>query len=158
MHIELRKLAISKTLSEETTAYTAEIWINGVKAFAASNHGHGGCDMYRQLGTVTEHQANTWLKANRTPRIFHGMTLEPDLENEVAKLMDAAEARKTLLGKIRRSIVTIEDDKVFSYPLKGHDRASMTAAILKRTPTATIVTTDEAMIARALALMPDADD
>ena len=59
MHIEMSKLAISKTLSEETTAYTAEVWVDGVKAFAASNHGHGGCDMYRQLGAVTEQQVNT---------------------------------------------------------------------------------------------------
>ena len=51
------------------------------------------------------------------------MALEPDLKNEVARLMDAAEARKILLGKIRRSIVTIEDNKVLSSPLKSRDRA-----------------------------------
>lgn len=46
MHIELRKLRVVAALSEETACYTAEIWIDGVRSFAASNRGHGGADDY----------------------------------------------------------------------------------------------------------------
>lgn len=159
MLIELRKLAISKHLSEETTAYSAEIWINGVKTFAASNHGHGGCDLYRQLGTMTEQQVNTWLKANQKPRLFNGVILEPDLETEIASLMDAAAARQSLTRKLKATVVTIEGEQVYTYPLKNRDRTALTAEILKRSPNATIVTVgDEPTITRALALLAIGDE
>lgn len=54
MQIELRKLKLALYLSEETTAYSAEIWIDGELAFHASNQGHGGADLYRQIGRWSE--------------------------------------------------------------------------------------------------------
>lgn len=43
MRIELKKVTYSAALSEETNAFTADIWINGKKAGTARNSGHGGC-------------------------------------------------------------------------------------------------------------------
>lgn len=40
--LELRKVKYSPSLSEETYAFTAEIWMDGKKEGTASNHGHGG--------------------------------------------------------------------------------------------------------------------
>jgi len=40
--LELRKVKYSPTLSEETYAFTAEVWMDGKKEGTASNHGHGG--------------------------------------------------------------------------------------------------------------------
>ena len=54
MHIELRKLKVVDALSEETTCYSAEIWIDGQRAFLASNRGHGAADDYHAVGSVTE--------------------------------------------------------------------------------------------------------
>jgi len=159
MHIELRKLSISRALSEETTAYSAEIWIDGIKAFAASNHGHGGSDLYRQLGAVTEAEVDAWLKVNRSPRHFDGLTLEPDLETEIARLIDAVETRRVLLRKLKTAVVTIEDDAVFTYPLRNRDRSALVAALARSKPSATIVTVDdEATIARAIDLTAAGDD
>lgn len=42
MKIELRKLKIAEHMSEETTAFTAEIFIDGVRAGYAKNSGRGG--------------------------------------------------------------------------------------------------------------------
>ncbi len=42
MRIELRKVEYSAQLSEETAAFSAEIWIDGQKAGHARNHGQGG--------------------------------------------------------------------------------------------------------------------
>lgn len=42
MRIELRKVDYSARLSEETSAFSADVWIDGVKVGQASNHGHGG--------------------------------------------------------------------------------------------------------------------
>ncbi len=42
MKIELKKISISLSLSEETIAFTADIYVNGVKAGYARNGGTGG--------------------------------------------------------------------------------------------------------------------
>ena len=43
MQIELRRVSYSATLSQETSAFTADIWVDGRKAGSAENHGTGGC-------------------------------------------------------------------------------------------------------------------
>jgi hypothetical protein len=42
LQVELRRIHVSKQLSEETTAFTADIHIDGKRVGYASNHGHGG--------------------------------------------------------------------------------------------------------------------
>jgi hypothetical protein len=42
MEVELKKLAIYPRLSEETTAFAADLWIDGAKVGYAKNDGHGG--------------------------------------------------------------------------------------------------------------------
>lgn len=69
MKIEIRNLKIARSLSEETTAYTADVYVDGTKTFAASNHGHGGCDTYHRYPTakVDEAAVNAWLATNVAP-------------------------------------------------------------------------------------------
>lgn len=43
--IELKNIKLLKSLSEETPAYTAVVYLDGKKAAEVSNHGHGGPDM-----------------------------------------------------------------------------------------------------------------
>lgn len=139
MLIELRKLRTIKALSEETPCYTAEIWIDGALAFHANNRGHGGADDYRQVGAVTEAEVSNWLRANRPQRSSHGMTFDPDLEHEVATLMDQAEQHALLRRRLRTHIVTIEDGVVYTYPLKGRPAAVIAAAIRAKKPDVEIV-------------------
>lgn len=47
MKIELKKVQIYNKLSEETTAFTADIYVNGVKAGYAKNDGCGGSTLSR---------------------------------------------------------------------------------------------------------------
>jgi len=154
MLIELRKLRIIKALSEETPCYAAEIWIDGALAFHASNRGRGGADDYRQAGAITEAEVNSWLRAERPQRSSHGMTFDPNLEDEVARLMDQAEQHALLRRRLRTHIVTIEDDAVYSYPLKGRPAVVIAAAIRAKKPDAEIVNdAGEAGIARAVQLL-----
>jgi hypothetical protein len=46
MKIELKKISFSEALSEETNAFTADLYINGVKAGYCKNTGQGGCTDY----------------------------------------------------------------------------------------------------------------
>jgi hypothetical protein len=44
MKIEMRKLRVHKDMSEETTCFSAELFIDGRRVAHVSNDGHGGCD------------------------------------------------------------------------------------------------------------------
>ena len=43
MQTELRRISYNASLSQETSAFTADIWVDGKKAGSAENHGTGGC-------------------------------------------------------------------------------------------------------------------
>lgn len=47
MKVELKKLKTYAALSEETVAFTADVWINGKRSGDAKNDGHGGCTLVR---------------------------------------------------------------------------------------------------------------
>ncbi|EZP69784.1 hypothetical protein BV96_03832 [Sphingomonas paucimobilis] len=154
MRIELRKLKIVKALSEETPCYTAEIWIDGAIAFLASNRGHGGADEYRQVGALTEAEVNAWLKINRPSRSYDGLTLEPDLEHEVARLIDEAEQLALLRRRLRSNIITIEGGAVYTYALKGRPAAAVIAAVRARKPDIGVVNEmGEPGLARAVQIL-----
>jgi hypothetical protein len=53
MQIELKNIVINQRLSEETICFSADIFIDGIKAGQASNRGHGGCTDYHHLNTDT---------------------------------------------------------------------------------------------------------
>jgi len=46
MKIQLKKIYFSEQMSEETNAFTADLWINGKKIAYVKNDGHGGCTNY----------------------------------------------------------------------------------------------------------------
>ena len=46
LKIELRKLTVYERMSEETTAFVAEVYVNGVNVAHAKNDGHGGSTYY----------------------------------------------------------------------------------------------------------------
>ena len=47
MKIEIKNVQFSEALSEETNAFTANLYINGKKVGYCKNQGHGGCTDYR---------------------------------------------------------------------------------------------------------------
>lgn len=157
--IELRKLKIVRALSEETTCYTAEIWIDGRIAFHASNRGHGGADHYRRLGDVTEAEVDAWVKANQAARTVLGHELESSLENHVAVLIDEAEAITTLRRRLRTSIVIVENDQVFSVALRKRPPGPIVAALRAKSPAAEFVDPNDAvLLLKAARLMLDASE
>lgn len=139
MKIELRRIAYSPMLSEETSAYTAEIWIDGERAFLARNQGQGGCDLYHQVGRWSEAEINAWLKANRPLQPFQGLTLEHDLEAEVGDLLAHALELRRLKRLLRTSLVTIERGQVFQYPLRKRPLAIVMRAVLATNPAALVI-------------------
>ncbi len=54
MKIELRKVAHYPRLSEETAAFNADLYIDGVKRATVENDGKGGCNMVRPWQVMEE--------------------------------------------------------------------------------------------------------
>mgnify|MGYP000205058208 FL=1 len=46
MNIELKKIKVAENMSEETTAFTAELFVNGKNIGYVKNDGRGGCTDY----------------------------------------------------------------------------------------------------------------
>ena len=65
---ELKKVKIYVGMSRETTAFNAELWIDGKLAAHVENDGHGGCNFIRYVDrnhgkSAFEDAFNAWTKA-----------------------------------------------------------------------------------------------
>jgi len=65
VNIELKRFTTNARLSQETTAFAADVWVDGKKAGTAENDGHGGNTMVHLDPSV------------RTAVEAHGKTLVP---------------------------------------------------------------------------------
>jgi hypothetical protein len=119
MKIELKKIKIAEHMSEETTAFTAEIYINGVNAGYAKNDGRGGCTDYhpyegkRSLIQAAEKHCLTLpaqkidMGEGRKPLVIE-MNLEnfiDDLVHEELKRRDQKKFEKQLEKRMEKSIM-----------------------------------------------------
>jgi hypothetical protein len=94
MKIELKNVKFYERLSEETTAFTADVFANGKKIGYAKNDGCGGCTDIRQIGGVNSNlfvECVNWLKTQ--PEINIGTDNDPfmvnsDMENKVDQLFE----------------------------------------------------------------------
>ncbi len=66
MKIELKRFTINARLSRETTAFAADVWVDGLKVGHAENDGHGGATSVRLEPAV------------RSKIEAHGRTLVPE--------------------------------------------------------------------------------
>jgi hypothetical protein len=139
MKIELRRITYNAALSQETSAYTADVYIDGELAFHARNQGTGGADFFHKAGRWTEIEVNQWLVANRPPRSFGTFTYDHDLEVEVGDLLAHELERRRLKRLMRTCLVTIERGQIFQYPLRKRPVDTITSAVLATNPDAIIV-------------------
>lgn len=147
MKIELRKIKISESLSEETTAYTAEIWVDGVLSFYASNHGTGGSDLYQRVGmtTPTEHSVNDWLAANMPPITFDdvGMPeMDPmpcNMEFFVGDLLAKHQREKRLSRMLSQKVVALHPEKKELYSFKLKPTPEFIRKVAERNPDLVVV-------------------
>lgn len=154
MKIELRKVHYSAALSQETAAYTAEIWIDGELAFHARNQGTGGADFYHRVGRWTEADVDAWLKANRPPHALDDFTCDHDLELEVSDLLARWSEGRRLQRLLRTNLITIENGQILQYPLRKRPLAIVARAVRATNPEAVVVNdAGEAVLARALDLL-----
>lgn len=105
MNIELRNIKIYEKLSEETIAFSANIYINGVNAGQADNTGHGGPTSYgynSAKGKKLLDEAEAYCQTlpaevlHDTPSKGKTVTIQMNLENYIDNLVSAHQQKKYL--------------------------------------------------------------
>lgn len=114
MKIELRKLSTNQKLSEETNCFSADVYVDGVKAAEHSNYGHGGPDMVRVIDKEKYAEFEAWCKAQ--PPIPIGLGTDRTIEMNaelyvgelVEKMIQSKRLKRTCKGK---TLFRVEGDK-----------------------------------------------
>jgi len=89
MKIEIRNIKIAPFLSEETIAFTSDVFVNGVKTAYAKNDGQGGCTFYHAYENKREllAEAEAYAKSlsNNLEDIIDNVIYAKDQEREQKK-------------------------------------------------------------------------
>lgn len=121
MKIELKSIEWNKGASEETLCFSGKVWVDGVAAFWAVNHGHGGSTMFRPVAGYTGPdlgQVDGWLAKDRAPVVFEGGSCPYDLEQFCFDEILVREQYQTMKRKMRAAVLFCEDGQLFSYKYK----------------------------------------
>jgi hypothetical protein len=106
MELQLKNVYFSERLSEETNAFTADVWFKGKKVGYAKNDGHGGCTYIHSYDGMREEFKKAEAYAKTLPDIvtdFKGKDGKPfvitsDLESQVEEMftnwLDVKEIKK----------------------------------------------------------------
>jgi len=103
MKIELKRFTSNARLSQETTAFAADVWVDGQKVGHATNDGHGGSTLVhldREVRDAVE---------------AHGKTLVP---NEYKSFMSGAE---WIVDQLVEAELQKRSDKVFARKIAAAD-------------------------------------
>lgn len=103
--IELKGVKLFAELSEETTAFFCTVYVNGVKAFTASNDGKGGANRYDLVKLTDRHrdllrQAEEYARS-LPPKPYQGMELTYDLDLLMGDLLMEWEVNRWLKRQCR---------------------------------------------------------
>jgi hypothetical protein len=133
MKIELKNLKINERLSEETTCFSATVYVNGKRAFEAGNRGHGGCNEYKGA-----YEAAAAYAATLPPYTGVVGSIPYDLDMLIDDLIEAERFERALKHDLKR-VAFVDGGKY--YVTKAAATPDMIAAVVGRYPTATILNT-----------------
>lgn len=111
MNIELKKVSHNARLSEETPAYAAEVWVDGVKRGTTRNAGHGGPDEVhpRSLEEEIEAYAKTLPKTK-----YRDMELAESAESVLHALLGRHLEGKRLARMLKDKVVLLRGGQCFT--------------------------------------------
>lgn len=130
MKIELKRISYSKRLSQETSAYAADVWIDGVKHGTVENSGHGGPDMIRprELADAIDTYAKTL-----PPTEYMGTKLPMSAEMIFGDLLNDHLAWKDMTRAMKtKTLFVALDGKLYS--VKGTVAPSDAKIVLNKLP------------------------
>lgn len=138
MQIELRNIKVAEHLSEETSAFTANLYINNKKIAFVKNGGHGGStdyQLYNQEDAPTLRQAEEYCKslppAVYPDSIIDGkpLTIPMDLENYIDYLLNTHLQKKDLEKFHKKMAKHQENSILLGIPDKQYRRLQFSKPI-----------------------------
>jgi len=124
MKLSIKNVKINKTMSEETTCFSADVYVDGKKAFLAANRGMGGAnEYYPTMGkTYAEVDKAHAYAASLPDRVFADnicvegstiITYPVDLDCLIDDLLDRWQLEKQVKGLMKK-ISFVDNGKVYS--------------------------------------------
>lgn len=101
MKVELKNIKICNAMSEETTAFTATIYVDGKRAGEARNDGRGGSTDYHFSDQVVRQRFETWA-ASLPPEVVDGITLPMNADFYLSNLVHEYAVKKEEAAFARR--------------------------------------------------------
>lgn len=149
INLELRGISHNESLSEETNAYSATLYLDGKKVARVSNHGQGGCDEQFWFDRDAEARVEAYFKAQperASSYMIDGkpMMIQPDLEDWCGGVVTEWLIQRDYKRTLGRKVVMTDGKTDWSFKIKPADLGatvrfkgeSMTnrAALLKAHP------------------------
>ncbi len=139
MNIELKNIKHFPSLSEETEAFTANIYINGVQAGHAKNNGHGGStDYYHndEKGRELIHQAEAYCKGlpdKQFPKdqYMEAFSIPMSLEQYIDDLVNSYIEKKEQAGFAKKMNKAMERGIVFGIAGESFTTLAFTSPFVK---------------------------
>jgi hypothetical protein len=117
MKIELRKMKSAPSMSQETNAFTAEVWVDGVRRGTARNDGHGGPNHVEPASLALEIEAHArTLPPVKVPWGRGELEMCGDLL--LGRMVQRALEGKRLERMLKTKTVLLKGGKC--YTVKGH--------------------------------------
>ena len=135
--ISLKNVKYAAFLSEETSAFTATVFVDGVRFGTAENSGKGGATIVRadKGGYAAEKELNERIKATypkgKFPEEYGGGEYERNLENVIDDALGDYLALKDYQKKIKNQIVYVKEGKAYAMPKKFKPTLEMIDRFLK---------------------------
>ncbi len=143
MKIELKNVKVNLTFSEETTMFSADVFVDGVKTAYAKNDGRGGCTdyhAYEHKRALLQH-AEAYAKSLPSEDHKFGdttITIESNLEFLIDKLVDEFVTKKENIRLEKKIQKTCETKIVWGYPnydgVQGWGWKTTTIESMNKTP------------------------
>jgi hypothetical protein len=114
MKIELRKVAHYPRLSQETAAFNADLYIDGVKRATVENDGHGGPNMVHPWQVMTELDAYA---KTLPPEEMFGRMVSLSGDYLISTVLEEHLLKKDLQKALKKKILFLRDGKI--YETKG---------------------------------------
>lgn len=121
MKIELKSIKVNDNLSEETTCFTANLHINGIKAAYVKNDGRGGCTDYHALEgkndllKKVEEYAKTLPDVKLTETLIVKSDLEMVIEQLLSKYLKSIEEKKMQKLMETKIVYGKRDSGIYAY-------------------------------------------
>ena len=131
MEIKLKNIKFSEHLSEETNAFTADIFVNGKKVGYAKNDGHGGCTWYHPYSVEDRAIINEAEKycLGLPPIKYSTLEIPMNLENKIDQLFeewlkakDEAKLQKKLQKDMLKALCIKTDGGYQAIKFKNENR------------------------------------